>query len=46
MQDGGLNVGLRFLYAAAAEQQVPSRDPRGSCEDPVSDLEVVYVDEL
>lgn len=48
VQDGDLVVGLRSLYVAvaAAEQQFPSRDPRGSCEEPVSGLEVVYVDVL
>lgn len=48
VQDGDLAVGLRSPYAAAAaaEQQVPSRDPRESCEEPVSGLEVVCVDGL
>lgn len=48
VQDDDLAAGLRSLYAAvaAAVQQVPSRDPRGSCEEPVSGLEVVYVDGL
>lgn len=48
VQDGDLAVGLKSLYVAdaAAEQQVPSRDPRGSCEEPVSGFEVAYVDGL
>lgn len=49
VQDGDRAVGLTSLYAddvAADEQQVPSRDPKGSCEELVNGLEVVYAYEL